>query len=305
MAHSRFAGLLRNSSFILLLAIVLGLTSGIGASRMEAAVTPLLGLIMTLSVIDISAGTFLNFRKILPATLIGQVLNYGALSGTIIGLSYLLIDDESVHTGLVLVAAVPPAIAVIPFTTHLKGNTVLSLVSVITGYLAALAITPLICIAVLGTSFIEPSRLLVTLAELILAPIILSQVLRRTPAAPTLMKWRGTLVNWGFFGVIYTLISLNRDQILHDPGSLLGILAIAFVCTFVLSEVINLGFKLARFDRADRISFLLIGTRKTYGLAGAIALAFFDARAGIPPAAMSAVAIVHFVWLTWRVRRLK
>ena len=52
-------------------------------------------------------------------------------------------------------------------------------------------------------------------------------------------------------------------------------------------------------------SLMLLGTRKTYGVAGAIALIFFDARAAIPAAVVAAVNIIHFVWLTWRVRGMR
>ena len=51
--------------------------------------------------------------------------------------------------------------------------------------------------------------------------------------------WRGPVVNWGFFLVIYTIVGLNRDAFLEEPGTLLLVCAIAFASTFVLAEVIN------------------------------------------------------------------
>ena len=47
-------------------------------------------------------------------------MNYVLLGNVIIGLSSLMIRSEAIWTGFVLVAAVPPAIAVIPFTGILR-----------------------------------------------------------------------------------------------------------------------------------------------------------------------------------------
>ena len=45
---------------------------------------------------------------------------------------------------------------------------------------------------------------------------------------------------------------------------------------------------------------MLFGTRKNYGLAAAIALAFFGSRAAMPVAVATAFAIMHFISLTLR-----
>lgn len=301
---TRLIDLFKNSRFIFILAIATGLAFGKGASYTEPTIAPALGLIMTLSILDISSRVFLDFKKILLPILLALVLNYVVLSGTFIGLSSLIINDSELHTGFVLVAAVPPAVAVIPFTYHLGGNTRFSLVGDVAAYLAALVVTPVICILFLGTNFIEPVRLLIILAELIIAPLIVSRILRRTRVVPTVERWRGPVINWSFFLIIYTMVGLNRDAFLQEPRTLLLVSAIAFASTFVLAEVINRISRLLGVDKADRISFLLLGTRKTYGLAGAIALIFFSARAAMPAAVVSAFSIAHFVWLTWWVKKM-
>jgi BASS family bile acid:Na+ symporter len=301
---SRGLGLLNNNRFIFALALVLGLVVAGGAEYLEPSLVPLLGLIMTLSILEISAKTFLELRKIIRPTILALVLNYIVLSGVIIGMSALILDDADLHTGYVLVAAVPPAVAVIPFTFQLGGNTRFSLVGDVAAYIAALAITPAISLLFLGTSFIETERLLIVLGELIIGPIILSRIVRRTPLMSSVEKWRGPVVNWSFFLVFYTIVGLNSEAFLGEPGELLRIAAVAFVSTFVLAWAIERVSRIAGVDRADRISLMLLGTRKTYGVAGAIALIFFDARAAIPAAVASAVSIIHFVWLTWRVRTM-
>lgn len=302
---NRIYGLLGNSSFIFLVAIVVGMVFSGGAPATEHALVPVLALVMMISILDISTRVFLDFRKVLPPVLVTLVLNFVVLSGTYIGFSYLLIEDPDLHRGFVLIAAVPPAVAVVPLTFILGGNTRFSLLGNVAAYVAALAITPLICTVFLGANIVDPARLLVTLGELIVAPIILSRFLRRTRIAESVDRWREPVVNWGFFLVIYTIVGLNRDVFLEEPGTLLPMAAVAFVATFVIAEVINRVSKFLGVGKDDRISLMLLVTRKNGGAAGAIALIFFNATAAMPVAVMTAISVLHFVWLTWWVKRMR
>ena len=292
-----------NTGFILALALVVGLVFGAGASWTKPTVTPLLGLVMTLSVMGISSEVFRRFRSLLAPIIISIFLNYVVLSGTFIGLSYLLVQDNDLWTGFVLCGAVPPAVAVIPYTYHLGGNTTFSLVGVAVSYLAALLVTPLISVAFLGNNFIQLGRLLITLAELIIAPILVSQILRRVGVASKLEKFRGQIINWSFFLVVYTIIGLNREAFLGQPDILLRLSVVAFVCTFVLGYVISSVSKLLGVKKADRVSLMLLGTRKNYGLAGAIALTFFSPRVAMASGVATAFNILHFIWLSLWVKK--
>ncbi|UCC59352.1 MAG: hypothetical protein JSV02_06215 [Dehalococcoidia bacterium] len=302
---NRLYSLFRNSSFIFLVAIVVGMAFSGGASATEHALVPVLALVMVISILDISLKAFLNFREVLPPVLVTLVLNFVVLAGTYIGLSYLLIDDPDLHRGFVLIAAVPPAVAVVPLTFILGGNTRFSLLGNVAAYVVALAITPLISTIFLGANVVDPSRLLITLGELIVVPIVLSRILRRTRIAESVDRWREPVVNWGFFLVIYTIVGLNRDILLEEPGTLLPAAAVAFIATFVLSEVVNRVAKYFGVGKADRISLMLLVTRKNGGAAGAIALIFFSATAAMPVAVMTAISVLHFVWLSWWVKRMR
>ena len=287
-----------NTGFILALALAVGLVFGAGASWTKPTVTPLLGLVMTLSVMGISSEVFRRFKSLVAPIVISIFLNYVVLSGTFIGLSYLLVQDNELWTGFVLCGAVPPAVAVIPYTYHLGGNTTFSLVGVAASYLAALLVTPLISVAFLGDNFLQVGQLLITLAELIIAPILVSQILRRVGVASKLEKFRGHIINWSFFLVVYTIIGLNREAFLGQPDILLRLSVVAFVCTFVLGYVISSVSKLLGVKKADRVSLMLLGTRKNYGLAGAIALTFFSPRAAMASGVATAFNILHFIWLS-------
>jgi BASS family bile acid:Na+ symporter len=300
--RARVIALLNNSSFVFIVAIAVGLGLSGGAASTEHALVPVLALVMTVSIMDISSRVFLHPSKVWRPVVVALVLNFVILSGTYIGMSYLLIDDVELHRGFVLIAAVPSAVAVVPLTLLLGGNTRFALLGTVALYGASLAVTPLISLVFLGSSYIDLAELLVTLAELIVAPIVVSRLLRRTPVAPRVERWRGPVVNWGFFLVIYTLVGLNRDVFFEDPGVLLHAAAVVFVAIYVVAEVVNFVSARMGVTAADRISLMMLATRKNGGAAAAIALIFFDPRAAVPVAVMTAISVSHFIWLTWRVR---
>lgn len=297
--RTRLGRLFRNNGFILALALVIGLGFGHGASFTRATVTPGLAVIMTLSLMGVSSTIFSDFRKLLVPTLLSVFLNYVVLSGAFVGLASLLLRDYELWIGFVLVAAVPPAVAVIPFTYHLGGNINYSLVGSVAAHLMAFVMAPFICTVFLGTNLLQPQQLLISLAELIAAPFIVSRILRLTRIAPWLEKYRGTIVNWGFFLVIYTIIGLNRGAFLEQPDALLRLSVVAFACTFAIAYVINRISKVLGAAKPNRISLAVLGAWKDYGLAGAIALTFFSSKAAMPAAVTTAFAILNFIWLTF------
>src|SRR5665647_1326068 len=107
-------------------------------------------------------------RELWRPALAGLLLNYLILGGVLLGLSFLIVREPAMQDGFVLLVAVPPAIAVIPFTDFLRGNTTFSILATVACYLGALIITPLIVLAFLGTSYIEPRSLAVSYTHLTL-----------------------------------------------------------------------------------------------------------------------------------------
>src|SRR5439155_1692390 len=75
-----------------------------------------------ISFANISART--EFRRFV----VSFVASYGALSGLLL-IFALLSPDPGIHDGWVLMASVPPAIAVVPITSYLRGDTRRTVVS--------------------------------------------------------------------------------------------------------------------------------------------------------------------------------
>ncbi len=294
----------RNRDVILISAVVCGLAAGQGANWTEPLALPALAVIMTLSTMGVRTGMLRSPREFWRPALAGLLLNYAVLGGVLWGMSFLMVREPALQDGFVLLVAVPPAIAVIPFTDILKGNTSYSLLATVACYVAALAITPLIALAYWGTGFLEPRSLILVIVELIAVPLLLSRILLRTSLAPRLEAIKGAVTNWGFFIVTYTIVGMNRELFLQEPLSLLPVAVIAFTSTCLLGWVITRVGQAAGLDRPTLVSLVLLGTLKNYGIAGGLALALFGKVTAIPAAVSSVFMIVYIIWLDFQKRRL-
>ena len=296
--------LLRNRNFILILAIVLGLAIGEPvASKTESLVLPALALVMTLSATNITSREFTSLKNMPRPILTSLLLNYVLLGGLILLLAWWLIDDRELWTGFVILATVPPAVAVVPFSYALGGNTLFSLMGMAGAYLAALVIMPAAMALFLGVDFFEPVKLLLILGELILIPIVVSRILIATKLDKRIAKWRGTVTNWSFFVALFTIVGLNRQAFFGEFDILLRIIIIAVATSFALGYIIELVTKALHMDRATSISLTLMGTLKNYGLASGILLTLFGERAAIPASVCTVFGISMLVWLGFHFRK--
>ena len=295
--------LLRNRDLLLVLAILLGLLWGEGAQWTGPAVIAALAVVMTLATLGVSGNVFLSPRAMLGPALAGLAMNYGVLGGVILGLNTLLIREEALRAGFVIMAAVPPAVAVIPFTVLLDGDSTFSLIATIGCYLGALIITPLITVGFLGAGFVDRVKLITIMVELILAPLILSRILLRTGMARRIEPIKGTITNWSFFLVTYTIVGLNQAIFLHQPLSLLPVAGIALATTFFLGFVIEGMSRILRLDSKKITSLVLLVTQKNTGLAAGLALVLFSDRTALPASVSTIFSLVYFIWLSVK-RRL-
>jgi bile acid:Na+ symporter, BASS family len=292
----------RNRDFILILSVCCGLLIGKGATWTKPLVLPALAVVMTLSTLGVRRDTFGSGRGLWLPALSGLLLNYVMLGGVLLGLSHVIISEAAIRDGFVLLVAVPPAIAVIPFTDILEGNTGFSLLATVVCYLGALVITPLIALGLLGTGFVEPWLLILVIVELILAPLIVSRILLWTSLARRLEPVKGAITNWSFFVVMYTIVGLNREMFLHRPLALVPVAVIAVASTFVLGALIERVGRLMRIDRPTLTSMVLLGTLKNYGIAGGLALTLFSQKTALPATVSSVFMIVYIIWLDFKKR---
>jgi len=287
-AKKRTVSLLQNSSFILLLSIALGLAFPGPAEVTKGLITPALMLMMAFSLTEVDISQTASWRIYLKSSLWGLFLNYGLLSGLILLLSYNL-PDEALRQGFIVMAAVPPAVAILPMTRLLQGDALLSLCSVALSYLASLLLMPAIIFVFTSQTGISLIYLVQISLALILLPALASRAAARIPINPVLP------INLGFFLVTYTVIGLNHGALWQGSAA---VAAIALARTFAIGLIIYAAALLAGRSRSIAISYTLLGSFKNLGLAAAVSLMLFGPAAGLPSAFAVMAETAFFILLT-------
>jgi BASS family bile acid:Na+ symporter len=293
----RILWLLGNRNFLFIAAVVLGISAGQVARWTQPWTLPALAVAMTVSITQVTSDAFWPLRKLVRPMLLSILLNYVILGTAILVPARLLIAERGLWIGFVISAAVPPGVAVIPFSYIAGGDASFALVGTVGAYLAALAITPAMALWLLGESLIEPVRLISTLLQLIVIPLILSRLVLISPVRATVERWRGKIVNWAFFVVIFTIVGLNRNVFLREPQLVVLISAITVARSFGLAVVLERVLRRLQVEEPSLVGYMLMGTLKNGGMAAATALALFDERASVPAAVGAALAVPYLLWI--------
>ncbi|MBS3969281.1 MAG: hypothetical protein KGZ94_04090 [Clostridia bacterium] len=292
---------LNNRNFVLLLAFVCGLVFSNLANYTESVILPALIILLTVSMIGFSAKEFLPLSSCFRPFLLAFAFNYLVLGTLFLVLARLIVQDYNLWLGYVLIAAAPPGVAIIPFTHVLKGNVKLSLIGTFAVYLSSLAVTPIMIFLLTDGTLISPVRLVTIMFQLILIPFVVSQIINSSKRTQKVIEdWRGTIINWGFFIIVFSVVGLNRDVFLTQPQVLAQISLIAFLSTFALAFLTNRVSKKIGFPEPERSCFMLFATIKNMGFASAIALTFFNELASVPAAVTAALYAIYFIFLGHR-----
>lgn len=288
---------LGHRNFILPLAFVLGFTCPQLAQWTKSLTIPALALVMTISIAQIPTRQILKWKSLVQPLAIGILFNYLFLGSLLLILNKLFIFQDPIRIGMILVALAPPGVAVIPFTSLLAGNSILSLFATFGAYLSSIFIMPVLILLLTGTEVFPMSKLILALIELIILPIVFSRFLLFKDFYKSIIPWKGTIINWGFFIVIFTVIGLNQKTLLEQPNILIKVSLIAITTTFLGFILLNIILKKMGINQKDRTSMILLGTFKNSGFAAAIALTLFDETTSIPGAIISAIYALYMIWL--------
>jgi BASS family bile acid:Na+ symporter len=116
---------------------------------------------------------------------------------------------------------------------------------------------------------------------------------------------KGDITNWSFFLITYTIVGLNQQVFLTQTMSLLPVAIISFASTFLLGWIIESVSKFSGLEKKKITSIVLLGTLKNYGLAGGLALSFFDTKTALPSTVSVVFMIIYIIWLEWKKKRLE
>ena len=285
------------------MAITAGLFFYHAAQWTRVLMLPALTLILTLAMTDFS-GKATEYRRspLIPA-LVGVFMSYVILGNFIVGLSAFLIHDERLWIGFIIMAAVPPAVAVVPLANSWGGNKIYAVIGTIGAYIGGLVIIPVIASGLLDMHSIDITKLIVVATALILLPLLLCKIIVSRGWKGKIEPIKGILIKWCYFLILYTIVGLNRETIIGQPSSLFPVAAIALASTFLLGFLIEWVGTLFRVNDEKLTSISLLGTLKNYGLAAGLALCLFSKETALPAAVFMIIMMAYIWWLDFKMRR--
>lgn len=287
--------LLTNRNLILISALVLGLSLPSAAETLKPFLIWILAVVMLFSTSGIHFKALKNLKVAAGITGVSVLLNYLVFGAVLLSLTFLLFDDPDIQNGFVVIAATPPGVAVIPFTAVYKGNMKFALIGILGSYIAAIVLSPLIISLLTNAEGLDTGRILETIAIVVVAPLLLSRLLRIKKLYPSVEKYRGRFIDYGFAVIIYTGIGLNRDLLFSDFSILLYASLIFVVSMFVVGLLYSRFFS-DKISKAANISHNLMLTIKSSGFAAATSITLFDTKAAVPAAVLSVFVLLYLLF---------
>lgn len=280
----------RNFPFMVGAGLVIGLATGGFPPEISGLVQQgALIVAMAFSLTEIS------FRSVSPGAelrglALATAMSYGVL-GTLVIAFGLLDPDPQIRSGWVLMGAVPPAIAVVPITSLLRGNVRRALLSDAVLYFAGLAAVPGLTLLFLR-EIVPVQTLALQTFLLIGVPIVVSRLLR---AWKPVDEARPVAVCVSFFVLVLAIAGSTRSTLLGSPSVAAGLSLLAFVRTFGLGLLIFAVTRLLGTPRETRIAAITFGGFKNLGLTVVLAFTVFGPLASLP--AITAL-IFETVWMS-------
>lgn len=257
------------------LGIALGLLTG-GLPRFGSEISTIaLFVAMTFSLQQISIRRTIKqaSKRIM---LISFVVHFVFLSGII--LLFGSFFPSPLWESFVVMAAIPPAVAVIPITKILRGNLQQTIVSLSFLYLVALGLTPILLFVFLGEQ-VAFWNMVKTVIQFIVFPLLLSRLLRKLPLSST---QNTVIVNLCFFVVMFAIVGLNRMALIQDIWLLLILTGVIMIRTIGTALVVfGIGEK-RNMDRGISIPLALFASFKNDGLGLLIASTILPPLASVP-----------------------
>lgn len=288
-----------NRNIILILSLVLGLVIGDFAHYIKHLTFYILAIVMTFSTTNIETKSMFPLRNMIKPMLVGIILNYLVFGTVIIILAYILMPTTNLFLGFVVIAATPPGVAVIPFSSILDGDIKYGAMGTLGAFISSLLFAPLI-LNIFSNSEVPISSfdLFITMIELVVLPLFISRFLLYKPILPSIKKYRGKVVDFGFAIIIFTAIGLNR-QVLFSNFEVFAIVSfVLFISLFVLGHIHELICKTIKLDRKVTVAQNLLLTIKSSGFAVVTAITLYGEESAIPSAILAIFVLAYLLYLS-------
>ena len=288
--------LFSRSNLIFLLALICGIILPQGFPIGNVLILPALMVILTITLLRFPRGFFRRPGPLLSASIRSNVMNYLVLGNFIILASIFLIHKQELWIGMVLIAAMPPSVAIIPLGNFLRADKTSVFTGLAGAYLGALLIIPLIGLGFFKYIHLNYWTIILLILELILLPLAISRIAVEKTWDKIIEPYEETIIDYCSFIVFYTITASSRNLLMNWSSDLFIITSIALVSTFFFAFAIR---KIGIYFHSNEnkiTSFLLMGTIKDCGLAGGIALILFNQEVALPSLIF---AIFTFIYINW------
>ncbi len=290
-----FKKIVTDRNMLLVIALVLGILVPNYALLLKPYITILLAIVMSLSLSGLALKMLTPIKYTLKPLVMGVFLNH-ILFGVFIFLGSLFFyHDKEIFYGMIVIAATPPGVAIIPFTVKLKGDILNSIIGTFGAFIASVILAPLI-LSFVGDTDISPISIIKLMGYLIVIPFIVSRLLRLRMVLPIVEKSRGAIIDVGFAFIIYVSVGIN-SHVFNSDILLLSKIAIALLFVMVIVASIYSFIFNRKKEYPQRISQKLLFGIKSSGFAVVTSLDLFGDRAAIPATVMSVLVLLYLLSL--------
>lgn len=288
---------IQNRNFILVLALLLGILAGDFAVYFKDYSLYVLAFMMIVSLNSFSFAEIKDVRLVIRPVLISIVLNYFLFGILILAFARLFyLPDDDVFKGFVFIVIAPPGAVIVPFTAQYGGNSKLSVYGVIGASLFLLILFPLVAYLTLGSNISGSMfSLFKILAITIIIPLILSQLTQKIKIFNLLTKYKGRIIDWSFFIIVYIVIGLNRNTFINQTEVLILPTLLLFIFIFGFGFVFNKILLFLKINTKDRLSYSLLFLVKNNPFSAVISLQLAGKVAAIPSVALSVVLLFYLM----------
>ncbi len=203
------------------------------------------------------------------------------------------LSEPMYKTGIILMAAMPPAVAIIGYAQLMKADTEKAVFSELFLYLCSLFVAPLM-IWFFYREIVSIYGIIKVIFILLVLPFLLSRPFYNK------LKWDlNEVLNIASGLGIYTAVALNVDKLINDWHALLPLFVVLILLRFALGLAI---FKYAQFmkiPKKESILYILFGVSKNANLALGFALLLFSPLAAVPFAITAITNSLFVAYLFW------
>ncbi|MBU1976298.1 MAG: hypothetical protein KKG59_07900 [Nanoarchaeota archaeon] len=295
----RFLKLCEDSKPLFFLGIVLAFIVPGASEFFKPALVPILIIMMTFSIKNVG---FSHVEKGNIKTIVKLILiNYVFLTGIYLLAAFFFIHDPLYQKAIIILGLMPPAIGIISLSYLLKADTKVGFVAEFLGYVAGIAIVPLITWFIMGDA-VNPAHMLNVLFYVIVIPFLASRIIHhiesKTKSLP--LSLTKIVINFCYALSFYIIIGLSRDVFLHKLELLIPIAIVLICLKFGVGTLLYVFFK-NRIKKKIEVLYVLFGTFKNGGAAAAILLLLFGVESTVPLAVNAILVPLYIVYLEWLV----